>query len=346
MGPQPTPQSGYNQEEEVRRFQEQRRREEQERIRREQEFIRRRMAPRPEDPQINARGQPYWPYNRPMVGGRVTKEVVDVMNNVPGVNRLTDPALVAAQAFAGKLPVAPSDPILPDRPGGPKGKSRTRPRAYQSPAIQYGNWQPRRFTQPLPPNPAESDIVAARKRYGHAIEDAKRNATQASQRTQLARDVGDEQGAQKAFEVKKFYENEIGRLERERQSLPYQKPRNLAPKDPTNAASPSTERVRRHRLAMDYEAAEKRYRTLKFTYMGHEKLRERLLQFKNMKRGDPETERVASSLAQEGFNPNQIDREIYRIEFEMNRVGPDMQKSLERYNDLHKRYVDDQRARR
>ncbi len=112
MGPQPTPQSGYNQEE-VRRFQEQRRREEQERIRREQEFIRRRMAPRPEDPQMDARGQPYWPYNRPMVGGRVTKEVVDVMNNVPGVNRLTGPAkTVAAMATGGAPPMLADAPIL------------------------------------------------------------------------------------------------------------------------------------------------------------------------------------------------------------------------------------------
>lgn len=101
---EPVTQSGYNQEEEIKRFQEQRLRDEQERIRREQEFMRRRGSPRPEDPQMDGRGRPYWPYGRPMVGGRITKEVFDVADNVPGLNRLTGPAMTVATAATGGQP--------------------------------------------------------------------------------------------------------------------------------------------------------------------------------------------------------------------------------------------------
>jgi hypothetical protein len=48
-----------------------------------------------------------------MVGGRVTKEVFDVMDNVPGVNRLTGPAnTVAAMATGGAPPMIGDAPIL------------------------------------------------------------------------------------------------------------------------------------------------------------------------------------------------------------------------------------------
>lgn len=204
MGPQPTPQSGYNQEEEVRRFQEQRRREEQERIRREQEFIRRRMAPRPEDPQMDARGQPYWPYGRPMVGGRITKEVIDVADNVPGLSRLTGPAkTVAAMASGGQPPFFGDHPLY-----------RVRPPRMTDKNSKGGAYAP---TPPhdLSKYPRDQRIKMAES----AIFNDRRLASSARRQAEKERQNGNEEGARYLDESASFWEQSAQMRARELEQL-------------------------------------------------------------------------------------------------------------------------------
>ena len=52
-------------------------------------------------------GRPQWPYNRPHVGPRVTGEVIRTLDNVPGVSRITSPAIMVGDAAGGGTPPGP-----------------------------------------------------------------------------------------------------------------------------------------------------------------------------------------------------------------------------------------------
>lgn len=204
MGPQPAPQPGYNQEEEVRRFQEQRRREEQERIRREQDFIRRRMAPRPEDPQMDARGQPYWPYGRPMVGGRITKEVIDVADNVPGINRITGPAkTIANMATGGQPPFLGDHPLFRTRLPQMTDKRSKGGTFKVSPPFDLSKYPPQQRARL-----AENDAFQARTIAGEARKQA-----------QIERNNGNENGARYLEEVASFHDQRAQMRAREIEQL-------------------------------------------------------------------------------------------------------------------------------
>jgi hypothetical protein len=225
----------YNQDEEVRRFQERRRAEERERIRREQEAQQqRRRGYRPDEPQMGPDGRPIWPYDRPYVGPRVTGEVIRVLDNVPGVSRITSPAIMVADGISGKTP-APGEGPLPGRPRSSYGPPK---RPGTTPAPKFTPYQTGADTDPP---------QIRRKKMTTAMSDARRQEQIWLERRQRAVEADDPVARQQAERGIDFYRGEQKRLGVMRDSLPYEKPRGLASDDPRNAASPSTSRVRDHR---------------------------------------------------------------------------------------------------
>ncbi len=229
----------YNQDEEVRRFQEEQRAKERERIRREQEAQQqRRRGYRPEDPQMGPDKRPYWPYDRPYVGPRVTSETIRVLDNVPGVNRVTGPAIMVADGISGKTP-APGEGPLPSASRGPYGPAK-------KPRQQHGQASEPRFT-PYHTGIDTDPPQVRRKKVTTAISDARRQEQIWLERRQRAVQMDDPSARRTAERAIEFYRGEQQRLGVMRDSIPYEKPRGLAPDDPRNAASPSTSRVRDHR---------------------------------------------------------------------------------------------------
>jgi hypothetical protein len=98
------PPPGYNQDEEIRRFQEQKRWEEKKRADAEKrDMERRRQGYRPEDVVDNGRGGPAWPYGRPYVGPRAADGAIHVVETVvPGMDRVVEPARHITSAIEGK----------------------------------------------------------------------------------------------------------------------------------------------------------------------------------------------------------------------------------------------------
>jgi hypothetical protein len=189
----------YNQDEEVRRFQEEQRAKERERIRREQEAQQqRRRGYRPDDPQMGPDGRPQWPYNRPHVGPRVTGEVIRVLDNVPGVNRITGPAITVGTAASGGPP--PGEPPLP----GPM----RRPRGSRVPADMYGKKTPYPDLDPRLP-PERQRELAARTAY-HARD----KAGLARRYAQQEAEAGNHQAADHLRSVADWYEREADRYAR------------------------------------------------------------------------------------------------------------------------------------
>jgi hypothetical protein len=230
----------YNQDEEVRRFQEKRRAEERERIRREQEAQQqRRRGYRPEDPQMGPDGRPIWPYDRPYVGPRVTGEVIRVLDNVPGVNRITGPAIMVADGISGKTP-APGEGPMPSVSRGPY-KPRKSPHSGLGPG--YGSWKPTPYDTGRDTDPPQ----VRRKKATTGISAARKQEELWLQRRQSAVERDDPSARRTAENAIDFYRGEQKRLSVIRDNLPYEKPRGLASDDPRNAASPSTSRVREHR---------------------------------------------------------------------------------------------------
>lgn len=199
--PPPPPRRGpYNQDEEVRRFQEARKAEERERIRREQEALeQRRRGYRPEDPQMGPDKRPYWPYDRPYVGPRVTAETIRVMDNVPGVNRITGPAIMVADGISGKTP-APGEGPMPSRPRMPSGYRSHRFEPRQGP--------------PSGASPRQAqDIIGQNSSYH------KKQSDFWSEQEEIAYRRGDTQGRAEAIRARNWHDNQYVRWEEEKKKI-------------------------------------------------------------------------------------------------------------------------------
>lgn len=209
--------AAFDQDEEVRRFQERRKAEERERIRREQEALeQRRRGYRPEDPQMGPDKRPYWPYDRPYVGPRVAGETIRALDNVPGVNRITGPAIMVADGISGKTP-APGEGPMPGRP-------RT-PRSWQPPA-------PRPSLPTTMPSTQRSAIAKQNAEYH------KRMSEEFSRREEEAYRRGDLQGRAEAIRARNWHDQQFVRWQEERRSagFPASSDRSTAPPPPAKRA--------------------------------------------------------------------------------------------------------------
>jgi len=227
--PPPPKRGAYNQDEEVRRFQEEQRAKERERIRREQEAQQqRRRGYRPEDPQMGPDGRPMWPYDRPYVGPRVTGETLRVLDNVPGVSRITSPAIMVADGISGKTPAPGEGPL----PGGPR-----RPSGYRAPTLK-----PRPLPPPGTPPRQLSNIYAQNSKYHRDQSDFW------SQQEEIAYRRGDTEGRAAAIKARNWHDQQYVRWQEE------QKKAGMSPRGPSRerGATPASA------AEADFESASRR----------------------------------------------------------------------------------------